>query len=202
VEAFARPTEETSAAVAQWLSDNDVESKTLTPAGDWISFTVPVGKANQMLRADFSVFTHLNSGKEAIRTLEYSLPEGLNRHVNLIAPTTFFSRPLRSGPVMSLKNAVLPEVFTVEGRHLSYVPCAGHRALYNIPTTPAVNTNNKIGVAGFDNQFANQVKSCSPIIFLKALRPDMPANTTFSLTSVDNRTNSQTLSQAGIEADL
>jgi tripeptidyl-peptidase-1 len=74
--------------VAQWLSDNGVESKTLTPAGDWISFTVPVGKANQMLRADFSVFTHLNSGKESIRTLEYSLPEGLNRHINLIAPTT------------------------------------------------------------------------------------------------------------------
>ncbi|KAJ7819065.1 family S53 protease, partial [Mycena olivaceomarginata] len=200
VEAFARPTEETTAAVAQWLSDNGVESKTLTPAGDWISFTVPVGKANQMLRADFSVFTHLNSGKESIRTLEYSLPEGLNRHINLIAPTTSFSRPLRSGPVMSLKNAVVlsPDATPPASCNATITPnCL--QALYNIPTTPAVNTNNKIGVAGFGNQFANQADLTQ---FLKALRPDMPANTTFSLTSVDNGTNSQTLSQAGIEADL
>ncbi|KAJ7149040.1 hypothetical protein C8R43DRAFT_509581 [Mycena crocata] len=36
---------------------NGVDSATLTPAGDWISFTVPVSKANQMLKAEFSVFT-------------------------------------------------------------------------------------------------------------------------------------------------
>jgi tripeptidyl-peptidase-1 len=74
--------------VTQWLSGNGIESTTSTPAGDWIAFTVPVAKANEMLRADFSVFTHVDSGKESIRTLEYSLPVGLISHINLIAPTT------------------------------------------------------------------------------------------------------------------
>jgi len=74
--------------VTQWLSDNGAESTALTPAGDWISFAVPVSKANQMLKADFSVFTHLDSGKESIRTLEYSLPADLSSHINLVAPTT------------------------------------------------------------------------------------------------------------------
>ena len=88
VEDFARPTAQTTAAVTQWLSDNGVESTKLTPAGDWISFTVPVSKANEMLRAEFSVFTHVDSGKQSIRTLEYSLPAGLINHVKLVSPTT------------------------------------------------------------------------------------------------------------------
>ncbi|KAF7353885.1 Subtilisin-like protein [Mycena venus] len=200
VEAFVRPTEETTAAVTQWLSDNGVELTTLTPAGDWISFTVPVSKANQMLKADFSVFTHLDSGKQSIRTLEYSLPEGLSSHINLISPTTSFSRPLRSRPVLSFTNAVVPspDATPAASCNATITPSC-LQALYNIPTTPAVNKNNVIGVAGFDNQFANQADLTQ---FLEALRPDMPATTSFTLTSVDGGTNSQTLSQAGIEADL
>lgn len=38
--------------------------------------------------------------------------------------------------------------------------------------------------------------------FLKTYRPDIPSTTTFSLTSVDGGKNTQTASQAGIEANL
>ncbi|KAJ7684326.1 subtilisin-like protein [Mycena polygramma] len=200
VEAFARPTAETTAAVTEWLSANGVESTTLTPAGDWISFAVPVSKANQMLRAEFSVFTHLDSGKESIRTLEYSLPAELSSQINLVAPTTSFSRPLRSGPIISFTDAVVPspDATPAASCNATITPSC-LQALYNIPTTPAVNKNNVIGVAGFSDQFANQADLTQ---FLKALRPDMPSTTSFTLTSVDGGTNSQTLSQSGIEADL
>ncbi|KAJ6455960.1 subtilisin-like protein [Mycena vitilis] len=200
VEAFARPTAETTAAVNQWLSSHGVGSTTLTPAGDWISFAVPVSKANEMLKAEFSVFTHLDSGKESIRTLEYSLPAELSSHINLIAPTTSFSRPLRSGPIISFTDAVVPspDATPAASCNATITPSC-LQALYNIPTTPAVNKNNVIGVAGFSDQFANQADLTQ---FLKALRPDMPSTTSFTLTSVDGGTNSQTLSQSGIEADL
>ncbi|KAJ6606083.1 subtilisin-like protein [Mycena vulgaris] len=200
VEAFSRPTEETTAAVTQWLSDNGIESTTLTPAGDWISFNVPVNKANQLLKADFSIFTHVDSGKESIRTLEYSLPAELSRHVNLVTPTTSFSRPMRSGPVLSFTNAVVPspDATPAASCNATITPSC-LQALYNIPTTAATNKNNVIGVAGFGDQFANQADLTQ---FLKALRPDMASTTSFTLTSVDGGTNSQTLSQAGIEADL
>ncbi|KAK7024068.1 subtilisin-like protein [Favolaschia claudopus] len=200
VEAFARPSEETTAAVTQWLSSHGVESTTLTPAGDWISFTVPVSKAREMLNAEFSVFTHIDSGKESIRTLEYSLPAELAAHINLISPTTSFSRPMRAGPVMSFTDATipLPDATPAASCNATITPSC-LQALYNIPTTPATNKNNAIGVAGFSNQFANQADLTQ---FLSALRPDMPSSTSFSLTSVDGGTNSQTQSQAGIEADL
>ncbi|KAJ6630336.1 subtilisin-like protein [Mycena sp. CBHHK59/15] len=213
VESFARPTDATTAAVTQWLAENGLESTTITPAGDWISFSVPVSKANQMLKADFSVFTHLGSGKQSIRTLEYSLPAELKTHINLVSPTTSFSRPLRAGPVISFPNKVV-----TSKRATPAASCNGQRlvflclpsvqpsyfeatitpsclqALYNIPTTPATNKANGIGVAGFDKADLTQ--------FLKALRPDMSSTTSFALTSVDGGTNSQTLSQAGVEADL
>ncbi|KAJ7184593.1 subtilisin-like protein [Mycena filopes] len=201
VEAFARPTQETTAAVAQWLSDNGVESTTLTHAGDWIAFSVPVSKANQMLNTEFAVFTHVDSGKESVRTLEYSLPAGLRSHINLVSPTTSFSRPMRSGPIMSLTNAVVgpsSDATPAASCNATITPSC-LQALYNIPTTAAKNKNNVIGVAGFDDQFANQADLTQ---FLKANRPDMSSATTFTLTSVDGGTNSQTLSQAGIEADL
>ncbi|KAJ7765700.1 subtilisin-like protein [Mycena metata] len=200
VETFARPTEETTTAVAQWLSDNGIESTTLTVAGDWIAFSVPVSKANEMLDTEFSIFTHVDSGKESIRTLEYSLPANLRSHINLVSPTTSFSRPRRSGHLMSVTNAVIPssDATPAASCNTTITPSC-LQALYNIPTTPAVNKNNVIGVAGFDDQFANQADLTQ---FLKALRPDMSSATTFSLTSVDGGTNSQTLSQAGIEADL
>jgi tripeptidyl-peptidase-1 len=88
VAAFARPSDETTAAVSQWLSENDIEFKTVSDAGDWISLSVPVAKANELLNADFSVFTHIESGKESIRTLEYSIPASLQSHIKLFTPTT------------------------------------------------------------------------------------------------------------------
>ena len=38
--------------------------------------------------------------------------------------------------------------------------------------------------------------------FLTALRPDLPSTTTFTLQTLDGGSNPQTLSEAGIEADL
>ncbi|KAJ7221468.1 subtilisin-like protein [Mycena pura] len=200
VEAFARPTEETTTAVTQWLADHGAESTALTPSGDWITFSVPVSKANEMLDAEFAVFTHVESGKQSIRTLEYSLPAELTQHIKLVAPTTSFSRPLRSGPMFTFSNAAVPspDATPAASCNTTITP-ACLQALYNIPTTAATNKNNGIGVAGFDDQFANKADLTQ---FLKALRPDMPSSTSFALTSVDNGTNSQSLSQAGIEANL
>lgn len=90
VEAFARPSTETTAAVTQWLSDNGIEFTPSSSAGDWISIAVPAAKANELLKADFSVFTHTASGQQSIRTLEYSIPASLQSHIKLVTPTTSY----------------------------------------------------------------------------------------------------------------
>ena len=74
-------------AVNQWLSENGLTAKKLTQAGDWLSFNIPVDKANNLLDTQFFKFKHLDSGHESIRTLAYSIPANLVNHINLIHPT-------------------------------------------------------------------------------------------------------------------
>ena len=87
VEKFVAPSSDSVVAVNAWFADNDIEAKTISPAGDWLSFTIPVSKANELLDADFSVFTHEETGQTYVRTLAYSIPADLKEHVELVHPT-------------------------------------------------------------------------------------------------------------------
>lgn len=73
------------------------------------------------------------------------------------------------------------------------------QAFYGIPTTLATQSSNVLGVSGFIDQFANQADLTT---FLKAFRTDLSSATAFTLQTLDGGTNSQTASQAGIEANL
>ena len=67
-----------------------MDAKTITPAGDWFAFSVPVSKANEMFNTQFSVYTHTGSGQQSVRVLEYSLPTDLQGHVRAVHPTTSY----------------------------------------------------------------------------------------------------------------
>lgn len=202
VEVFARPSDETTAAVTQWLSENGVEFSPASAAGDWISLSVPAAKANELFKADFSVFTHIASGQQSIRTMEYSLPASLQAHIKLVTPTTSFNAPRRAGPVLVKSEAAAPQgptpAASAAGCSSTITPTC-LQSMYKIPTTAATNKSSTIGVAGFSDQFANQADLTQ---FLKAQRTDMSSATAFSLTSVDGGTNSQTRDDAGVEANL
>lgn len=71
--------------------------------------------------------------------------------------------------------------------------------LYGIPKTLATQSNNKLFVSGFGGEYANKEDLSS---FLATYRPDMSPNTTFSTVSVNGGINNQTLSKAGVEANL
>lgn len=88
VEALVRPSALTTFLVNEWLFLNGVQPSVISPAGDWLSITVPVSKANSLFGADFQVFTHNTTGKESIRTMNYKLPQNLKEHVQFVHPTT------------------------------------------------------------------------------------------------------------------
>lgn len=71
------------------------------------------------------------------------------------------------------------------------------QTLYSIPTTAATNKSNSMGVTGYDDQYAN---TADLTLFLKKYRTDIPSTTSFTLTSIDGGSNSQTASRAGVEA--
>lgn len=74
----------------QWLTENDIVAKKASPAGDWLSFSIPVSKANALLDADFTEFVHTGTGETSIRTLAYSIPADLKGHLDFVHPTTVY----------------------------------------------------------------------------------------------------------------
>lgn len=100
------PSNETASAVKAWLSENGLQATTISPAGDWLSVQMPVSTANDILDADFSVFTHPTTDKETIRTLSYSIPTDLADHLTLVHPTVSYVR------MMEPPSVLLNQVFS------------------------------------------------------------------------------------------
>ena len=86
-EAFVRPSQETLTAANAWLAEHNISAKNISAAGDWLAFSIPVSKANQLFATTFGVFKHTATGRKATRALEYSIPADLAAHVALVHPT-------------------------------------------------------------------------------------------------------------------
>ncbi|KAH8992221.1 subtilisin-like protein [Lactarius akahatsu] len=204
---FVTPKRETATAVNEWLATNGLNATVLSPFGDWIGFETTVSHANVLFDADFSTFVHDGSGKSAIRTLAYSIPASLTAHLQLIHPTISFPAPNDVGqPVLrslaknvlrrNITSAVTPStlcdaVMTPECVQL----------LYKIPGTLASQSSNKLAAqASFKNLQIGPISGLLEI--LEIYRTDLSPDKTFTLQTIDGGTNSQTLDEAGVEADL
>ncbi|KAK6984776.1 peptidase S53 domain-containing protein [Favolaschia claudopus] len=205
VAAFVKPTNETISAVSTWLTENGISSAPVTPAGDIVEIVIPVGKANQLLSTEFSVFSHVDSSKTSIRTLQYSIPASLKDHIDFVHPTTSFTRPLTGRPKLTAGKTKPAENVTSASEAVpsscnSVITPACLQAMYGMPTTPATQKSNKLGVSGFVGQYANQADLQA---FLTSYRPDMVSTTSFTFQSQDGGVNTQTpRSSAGVEANL
>ena len=71
-----------------WLSKNGITPDSTSASGDMVTIKVPVEKANALLNANYTAYTHEATNKTLIRTLAYSLPSDLQEHVAFIYPTT------------------------------------------------------------------------------------------------------------------
>ncbi|KAJ4463898.1 subtilisin-like protein [Lentinula lateritia] len=227
VQYYAAPSRDALYSVCTWLSSNNITPDSTTVSGDWIKFNVSVGTANSMLNATYNVYEHTASGKQSVRTLEYSVPSELGEHIRAIHPTTSFYHS--AGPrVISLSghhrssssaHAITPQAdvdnkaassssssssAAIPTSTASFSKCndtvtpACLQTLYGLPTGVIKTTNSTIGVSAFSGQDANKADLAS---FLKLFRPDLSSDT-FATELLDNATNNQTLSDSGIEADL
>ncbi|KAJ6516949.1 family S53 protease-like protein [Mycena vitilis] len=189
----------------QHLTANEV-AKFVEPTHETVSvIVIPVEKANELLSTQFSVFTHVDSGKTSIRTLEYSIPAALQGHIDFFHPTTSFTRPMAGPPKFTAIKAkapaadVAPVSDAVPASCNTVITPSCLQAIYNIPTTAATQSTNKLGVSGFIEQWANQADLKQ---FLTAFRTDISSSTTFTLQTLDGGVNTQTRADAGIEANL
>ncbi|KAJ3796567.1 subtilisin-like protein [Lentinula aff. detonsa] len=222
IQYHAAPSREALRSVHKWLSSYNIDSKSATASGDWIKFSIPVGTANTMLNANYNVYEHTASGKQITRTLEYSVPDDLQEHIRAIHPTTSFyhstrgrvislsghhrsgsygtSGDLKKASSSSTSSAEVPTSTSNFSNCNNTVTPACLQKLYGIPSTlVSSKTNSTIGVSAFGGQDANKADLA---IFLKLFRPDMSSNTTFVTQLLDDATNSQNISDAGLEANL
>ena len=135
-----------------WLAENGLDANVVSPGGDWLAIQLPVSKANEMLDADFSVFTHDESGARSIRALQYSIPEDLVGHLQLVHPTITFTPPV--SPKLPLR-AELADISAREKRQSAcsnFVDPACLQQLYGIPTTKAANTDPLV-VTGYVGEY-------------------------------------------------
>ncbi|KAI0052390.1 family S53 protease [Auriscalpium vulgare] len=198
---YVAPKSESVDAIKSWLSENGLSATTLSPAGDWYGFETTVAKANELFHAEFSTFLH-ESGQEAIRTLSYSIPASLERHLDLVHPTVSFPDQRSNVPVVSAPlplSARAPSNDPIPASCYQYLTPTCLQELYGIPSTPAIQDENQLGVTGLIQEYANRADLRS---FLEKFRPDLSPNNTFSFQSIDGGENSQNISEAGAEADL
>ncbi|KAI1178412.1 subtilisin-like protein [Nemania sp. FL0916] len=84
------PSQESLASVHSWLKNAGVEN--VEEDADWVTFKTTVGVANKMLDTQFAWFVSEEAKpRKILRTLEYSVPEEIADHINLVQPTTRFA---------------------------------------------------------------------------------------------------------------
>ncbi|KAK0186036.1 family S53 protease-like protein [Armillaria mellea] len=203
VKAFSMPNSGAVTAVTEWLADNGItEVKPSGAFNDWLTFTAPVEKANTLLNAQYENFVHTETGERFIRTLTASIPSDLTNFIEVVHPTTSFvmptfgTTPMVSIPLMpNLTERANPAPSSCN----SVVTPACLQDLYDIPTTPATQPTNRLGVSGFSDEFA---QTADLQTFLRDFRPDMSSTTTFTLQTLDGGQNPQSADDAGAEANL
>ncbi|KAJ3817411.1 family S53 protease-like protein [Lentinula raphanica] len=211
--ALASPSPDTVSAVAAWLNENDINNFTTSGAfNDWLLFTVPISTVNSLFNADYQIFNKTgDSGTQIMRTLVYSIPTDLQKHINLIYPSTDFVGTI-AGPQYYVHTGINSVASTLsfnntpeaQSWELDSIPCdaamypACLQKLYGIPTN-ATQGSTTLGVTGFIGQYAQEADLRS---FLYLFRQDIPLSTTFTLQTLDGGSNPQDILQAGIEANL
>jgi tripeptidyl-peptidase-1 len=166
VNQMVQPSKEANDAVLNWLNEEGVSK--VHSDGTWVTFVSSVGTANRLLNATFQRYGR--DGVSKIRTTEYSVPESLADHIDIIHPTTFFGKteafvPLHArledtteAPKLERRQSVDAPT-TIQQK----VPDACARVitpsclkqLYNVGNyTPTASSGSRVGFGSFLNESA------------------------------------------------
>jgi tripeptidyl-peptidase-1 len=157
-------------AVESWLEYHGIKPDDVTHrsgGGNWVTLRVTVAQAERMLNAKYNVYHHRVSSERVVRTMGYSLPRKLHSHVDVVTPTTYFStvRSMRATHFVQSGSTQVEDVSQGGSTSAAVPPSSCNsvitpsclRTLYNtIGYTPTATNVNKLGVAGYLNEYANR----------------------------------------------
>ncbi|KAH0836443.1 peptidase S8/S53 domain-containing protein [Lanmaoa asiatica] len=231
-EALMAPHPETLDVVSEWLSSHGIEEEHLyrSSAQDWITIRIPVvpcrgnaehskehGSFSTLIYPNgriqkYHVYTHSDSGESIVRTTSYSLPESLDEHVELIQPTTMFTRlkPFKStlhwsnlassgSPSPSTGTLTGPAGNPVDASCNGTITITCLRQLYNaVGYNTSATNDNKIAVTAYLEQYANN----QDLQQFFQLENPTAYGSNYTFVSINGGLNNQTYAAAGIEANL
>lgn len=207
-----------NAEYGQWLDQKDVE--TMFPAVDdapvvsWlrnagirhiardgalVTFYGTVDQVNKLLNSDFAYYRKGDATK--LRTAQYSIPDNLSEHIDLISPTVHFGETRHAAPVPSQlgeldkRGASSP---SVDPSCANAITPSCLYQMYNLGDyTPDPSSGSRVAFASFLNQSA----SYSDLADYEALF-NIPSQS-FTVELINGGVNNQstTISNVG-EADL
>lgn len=118
--------DETWRAIEEWLVQNNIHATRHTHLrNNWLAVNVTAKEAEELLRTEYFVHRHEESGHQRVACDEYWVPEALRRHVDYITPTVHFGatmgvrRKERSEPHSSLEKRKQASPFF----HPASTPC-------------------------------------------------------------------------------
>ncbi|KAF8260342.1 subtilisin-like protein [Lactarius quietus] len=162
------PHRDTLDLVNSWLKYHSIarSSISLSHGGGWLTVaSVPVSQANEMLGTSYQLYRQSGTNDTSIlRTVSYTLPAVLHKHVRTIVPTTYFGythSPWQSSQRRSV-NATTDmaprELATMLSSRANPIPVTPWKlqSLYRtFSYVPAATDKNAIGVVGYGNDYSN-----------------------------------------------
>lgn len=91
-----RTPDDAAVTIENWLLAHNVTKITRSTGNDWIRAFVPVRQAEELLQCRYFEFENTKDGTILVRTTEWSVPESISQHVDVIEPTNSFFRPTPS----------------------------------------------------------------------------------------------------------
>ncbi|KAI0690231.1 peptidase S8/S53 domain-containing protein [Cerioporus squamosus] len=150
---YTAPRSESLQAVTQWLNANNLAFTPATHSGDMLQIRLSLQRANEILEANFTAYTHEPTNTTTIWTLSYALPVHLHEHITLIHPTTQFIPPTHAYGY-SMNELVTRETGPPAACAQAITPSCLQK-MYNIPPDRATAKENSLYMSGFGQEVAN-----------------------------------------------
>ncbi|KAH9033857.1 subtilisin-like protein [Lactarius hengduanensis] len=153
------PHPDTLVLVSSWLKHWGIPSSSVSTAlgGNWLKVVgVSVSQANDILRASYQLYQHVETNDAVIRTISYSLPEVLHGHIQAIVPTTHFGYPLTEGMRLQMHPSAGVEARAKEvlSSRAEYVTPSYLRWLYKTSGyVPKATDRNALGIGAYGKQY-------------------------------------------------
>lgn len=197
-----QPSAESADSIRDWLESAGITK--IEQDADWVTFYTTVETANELLAANFQFYANSVKQIERLRTLEYSVPEALVSHINMIQPTTRFGQLRAQRAILHTQVKENDEAFRLNAMAAkpdcnSVITPQCLKDLYNVGDYKASATNgNKVGFASYLEEYA---RYSDLELFEKNVAP-FAKGQNFSVVQYNGGGNDQHSSGSSSEANL